>query len=86
MVGQRQGAEARLVVQDTGPGIPSSELEAIFQRFHRLGTDEDGSGLGLAIARRIVELHGGRIWAESGPDIGTTISLALPSASYGEEG
>jgi len=70
-----------LSVRDNGPGIPAAELERIFQRFHRLGTPETGSGLGLAIARAVVELHGGRIWAESQPGAGTTFFVALPHTS-----
>ncbi|MEK7721482.1 MAG: ATP-binding protein, partial [Elusimicrobiota bacterium] len=55
-------------VADTGPGIPPDQLEAIFEKYRQLksGEGESGFGLGLAISRRIVELHGGRIWAESG--------------------
>ena len=52
--------------------------EAIFRRFHRLDTAGDGSGLGLAIARRVVELHGGRLWVESAPGQGAHFHLALP--------
>jgi signal transduction histidine kinase len=70
-----------LSVCDNGPGIPAEELEGIFRRFHRLGTSENGSGLGLAICRAVVELHGGRIWAESAPGAGTTFFVALPHTS-----
>jgi signal transduction histidine kinase len=84
VIGRVQDAEVRLAVHDTGPGIPTTELETIFQRFYRLGTAEDGSGLGLAIARRLIQLHGGRIWAESQPGAGTTISVALPHAMQGD--
>ena len=70
-----------LSVRDNGPGIPAEELERIFRPFHRLGTSENGSGLGLAIARRIIELHGGRIWAESQRGAGTTFFVALPHTS-----
>ena len=70
--------ELRVSVADTGPGIPPSELERIFERFHRGPTGDSGSGLGLAIARSIVELHGGRIWAESQIGHGTTIRITLP--------
>ncbi|MEI7528118.1 MAG: ATP-binding protein [Elusimicrobiota bacterium] len=56
-------------VADTGPGIPPDQLEAVFERYKRLktGEGETGFGLGLAIARKIVQLHGGQIWAEGGP-------------------
>ena len=71
---------------DNGPGIPVDALEAIFTRFHRLATNDGGSGLGLAVARGIVELHGGRLWAESTPGQGAVFHLALPrAASEGEE-
>jgi PAS domain S-box-containing protein len=75
--------QVRLAVRDSGPGIPPEELEAIFQRFHRLGSPNSGSGLGLAIARGIVELHGGRIWAESEFGKGATFQIALPRIAAG---
>ncbi len=55
-------------VADTGPGVPPEQLEAVFEKYKRLraGEGEAGFGLGLAIARKIVELHGGKIWAEAG--------------------
>jgi signal transduction histidine kinase len=84
VAGQVREDEVRLVIQDTGPGIPTAELESIFQRFYRLGTTEHGSGLGLAIARRLVQLQGGRIWAESSPGAGATLAIILPSAMQGE--
>lgn len=68
----------QLSVSDTGPGIPAAELNAIFERFHRLPSGDKGSGLGLAIAKAIVELHAGRIWAESEPGRGTSFYITLP--------
>ncbi len=82
-------------VRDTGIGIPGGELERIFDAFyeiapwehHHSGTTQFGSGglgLGLYIARRIVEGHGGRIWAESGRDRGepgATFQFTLPTAA-----
>ena len=65
-------------MSDGGPGIPIEELEDVFRRFYRLPSAEHGSGLGLAIAKGVVELHGGRIWAESRPGRGTTFHIALP--------
>jgi two-component system, OmpR family, sensor kinase len=69
-------------VSDSGPGIPSDELEQIFERFRRADSgrprDRGGSGLGLAIARAITEAHGGRIYAESPPGRGATFHVQLP--------
>ncbi len=69
-------------VQDSGPGVPETELEHIFDRFYRADhsrqRDEGGSGLGLAIARSLVEKHNGRIRAESTPGQGLTIVIQLP--------
>jgi signal transduction histidine kinase len=77
---------ARLSVTDEGPGIDVDALESIFEPHRRLGTREaprkaSGAGLGLHIARGIVEAHGGRIWAESGPDQGATFQVSLPLGS-----
>ena len=69
--------QARIDVQDSGPGIPAEDLPHVFERFHK-STDAGGMGLGLAIARRLVEAHGGMIHAESTPDQGTTIHISLP--------
>jgi two-component system, OmpR family, sensor histidine kinase BaeS len=65
-----------LSVADTGAGIPMERLPHVFDRFSR-SPDSPGAGLGLAIAKSLVEAHGGRIRAESGPG-GTTISFTLP--------
>ena len=58
-----------LCVADNGQGIPAEQLERIFERFHRVDTrltrETGGLGLGLTICKRIVELHGGAIWAEN---------------------
>ncbi len=78
VAGRLAGAEVRLAVADNGPGIPAGELGRIFERFYRLDTTTRGSGLGLVVARSIVELHGGRLWAESRPGAGATFHLALP--------
>ena len=71
-----------VTVRDNGPGIPTDELDAIFRPFvktrARAASTELGTGLGLAICKRIVEQHGGRIWAESKFGEGATFYLALP--------
>lgn len=74
--------QALISVTDDGAGIPEADAERIFERFYR-GESEatrraKGSGLGLPIARALVELHGGRIWAESTPGRGSTFRVALP--------
>lgn len=73
-------AKVVLQVQDNGPGIPPDGLESIFMPFYRLAqaSSERGTGLGLAICRRIVERHGGRIWAENASVRGTVFRVSLP--------
>ena len=68
----------RLKVEDTGKGIDANVLSRIFEPFFTTGKHR-GTGLGLAICRNIIEAHGGEIHAESQKDIGTTISVWLPS-------
>jgi signal transduction histidine kinase len=72
----------RVEVRDTGPGIAPADRERIFEEFQQVDTSstrrKGGTGLGLAIARRIVELHGGRIWVESTPGQGATFCFTLP--------
>ena len=73
----------RILVSDTGEGIPSEDLPYIFDRFWRGDRSRShagggGSGLGLAIARQLVSAHGGRIRAESLPGQGTTFTIELP--------
>lgn len=75
----------RISMRDTGPGIAAHELEAIFERFHRGSPAGTGSGLGLAIARALVELHGGRLWAESPLGKGASFYLTLPRSLHREE-
>jgi GAF domain-containing protein len=69
-------------VSDTGPGIAETDQENIFEEFRQAQSSttqkKGGTGLGLAIAKRIVELHGGRIWIESSPGKGSTFWFTLP--------
>lgn len=77
---------ARFEVADTGPGIEQQHLNRIFELFWQAKpTAHMGAGFGLAIAKAIVEQHGGRIWAESTPGIGTRFLFTLPQASGHEE-
>lgn len=74
----------RMTVEDDGPGVPEAERERVFGRFTRLDTSRaetsGGSGLGLAICRRIVELIGGRVWADASPDLGgARFTVELPA-------
>ncbi len=74
-----RGDDLLFAVRDTGPGIPGDRLTSVFERFATgLGHERGGSGLGLYISKCIVEGHGGKIWAESGPGPGTTLSFTLP--------
>ncbi len=77
----------RISVSDTGVGIEEEQLERIFDKFVRTreGT-VTGTGLGLYISRRIVEAHGGRIWAESTAGGATTFTVELPSAGVTADG
>ncbi len=70
-------------VRDTGIGIAVGEQEAIFDEFHQVGIPAggaaEGTGLGLAITKRLVELHGGKIWVESKPLQGSRFVFTLPN-------
>lgn len=78
----RDGNTVHVSVTDEGIGIPPDALEKVFERFTRVEReslgDIKGTGLGLPIVREIVELHGGRVWAESRPGEGSTFHLELP--------
>jgi signal transduction histidine kinase len=71
-----------VAVADNGVGIRAEDLEVIFEEFRQSWQGSRGrpagSGLGLAITRRIVEVHGGRIWAESRLGLGSTFTFTLP--------
>lgn len=79
-VAVRQGPQARVVVRDTGPGIPPEELAHVFDRFYRVeeAGGADGSGIGLSLARDYAALHGGDLWAESVPGRGSVFTVSLP--------
>ncbi len=78
-IGTRDG-EMEFSVQDTGPGIPKMALKSVFEKFKQLegGQMRQGYGLGLAICKKVVELHGGRIWVESEEGRGSRFIFRLP--------
>jgi signal transduction histidine kinase len=72
--------QVEIAVADTGPGIAAADLETIFEEFEQTsdGKQAEGTGLGLPLSRKLVELHGGRLWAESTPGKGSTFRFTLP--------
>jgi signal transduction histidine kinase len=70
-------------VRDTGPGISADDQTRLFQEFQQadnaITKKKGGTGLGLAISKRIIEMHGGRIWVESQPGKGSTFAFTLPT-------
>ncbi len=70
-------------VRDHGQGIAPAEQDRVFERFYRTDATRTspGSGLGLAIVRQIVERHGGRVWARTGPDGGAWVGFELPAST-----
>ena len=77
----REQATCRVEVEDTGPGIPESELDRIFDRFYQVEGSErrrqGGAGIGLSLARKLSELHGGSVAVKSTPGQGSTFSVIL---------
>jgi len=76
-------------VSDNGRGIPQDDLERIFEPFYRVARESNetpvpGTGLGLALAKTLVELHGGKIWAESPPGEGSVFCFTIPLDGSGD--
>src|SRR3989454_12850514 len=73
-------------VSDTGIGIAAEDHELIFEEFRQVGSDyarkREGTGLGLSLTKRLVELHGGRIWVKSEVGKGSTFSFTLPERPW----
>jgi len=84
---ERNGEDGRMVVTDTGIGIPAEEQGQVFSRFFRSSTALHaaipGTGLGLSITRALVEQHGGSISLESDERVGTTVTVVLPANPEG---
>jgi PAS domain S-box-containing protein len=78
---RREGADTVFFVRDNGAGIDPQHHERIFGLFEKLDSGGEGTGVGLALVRRIVELHGGRVWVESeGARTGSAFCFTLPLA------
>lgn len=71
-------SELKVMISDTGKGIPKNEIGRLFEEFYKVESGEEGTGLGLSICKRIVEMHGGRIWAESEEGKGSKFYFTLP--------
>ena len=82
---QRSDDQVKVSVTDTGHGIPAEHMDELFVEFHQIQPtatrEARGTGLGLAISKHLVELHGGRMWADSAEGQGTTFSFTLPLAN-----
>ena len=77
--------EVVLRVRDNGIGIDSRHRHKLFGLFEKLHPELEGTGIGLALVKRIIDVHGGRIWVESaGPGLGTTVSFTLPGTKREE--
>jgi two-component system phosphate regulon sensor histidine kinase PhoR len=80
----RDGDRVAISVADEGPGIPEEDLSRVFERFYRVdksrARDPGGTGLGLAIVKHLVELHGGTIRAENGPERGARFTITIAAA------
>jgi hypothetical protein len=78
----RNGDFVEVSVADTGVGIPPQDVEKMFEKFAQVSSratcGEKGTGLGLAIVRKIVELHGGRVWVKSKVGEGSTFTFLVP--------
>jgi len=75
---ERDVDKLKFVVHNSGPLIPKDELNGIFDKYRKVNVKEEGSGLGLAIAKDIVDMHKGKIWAESFPEKGNEFTVVLP--------
>jgi len=88
--GRRKEGMAQISVTDTGIGISPEAAKKLFQPFVQADSSTSrkygGTGLGLSLVKQFVELHGGRVWVESGPDRGSTFIFTMPVAGKAEAG
>jgi signal transduction histidine kinase/DNA-binding response OmpR family regulator len=80
------GSDLLVTVTDTGVGIPQADQERIFDSFQQGGrfmVSSEGTGLGLTVTKRIVQLHGGRIWVTSAPGLGSSFGFSIPGQTMG---
>jgi signal transduction histidine kinase len=83
-IGHRKDEEETVFfVRDNGMGIDLPQQEKVFDLFYRLDPKSEGTGVGLTIVKRIIEVHGGRIWIESELGKGCTVCFTLPLANVG---
>jgi C4-dicarboxylate-specific signal transduction histidine kinase len=80
--GSDEAGDARITVEDSGPGIDPKDIDRIFHAFFT--TKSHGMGMGLAICRSIIEQHGGRLWASPGDPHGAVFHVHLPKAPVAE--
>ncbi|HOP46244.1 MAG TPA: HAMP domain-containing sensor histidine kinase [Desulfobacteraceae bacterium] len=82
VAGEQSDSDLTVTIANTGPGIAEAEIDKVFDQFYRVeqsrSIQHGGSGLGLAIAKRIIELHRGKIQLESEPGVWTKVTVSLP--------
>ena len=79
---RKDGEDTVFFVKDNGMGINREEHEKVFGLFYKVDRKSEGTGVGLAIVKRIIEVHGGRIWIESELGKGCTVCFTLPLADH----
>jgi len=77
---RKEDGETVFFVRDNGIGIEKDQREKVFDLFYKLDPDSEGSGVGLAIVKRIIEVHGGKIWIEPEEGKGTAVLFTLPTS------